>query len=591
MKYKTEWDLSKLFYKNGKDPKIEEDVKKIVSTCEAFEKKYRNTSEYMTDEDALLSALTESEKISEEIGGAKPLMYFSYRLALNSQDKEAEAKSTKYGDTITKAGNKIIFFDLNLGKITPENQEKFLKSEKLAHYRYALKKTFETAKHNLTEPEEKILNLKYLTSRGMWIDGVEKLQNKQSVKWEGKEIPLSEASELVSELPIKKRHELHKLIVSKLRDATSDFAESEINAVYTDKKISDELRKFPEPYSATIMGYENEEKNIIELVDAVTSAFRVSKKFYAVKAKLLGEKSLTYADRGAPIGTTKTKFPFEKAIEMVGKIFKEAGPKYTEIFERMLQNGQIDVFPRQNKGGGAFCSGGGNTPTLVFLNHVDNIRSVETLAHEMGHAVHTELSKVQSPVYQGYTISVAETASTFFEGLLFEEVFKTLSEKEKVIALHDKIQSDIASIFRQIACFNFELELHKKIRSEGYISKEDIAKLMNKHMSSYMGPTVKFEDADGYFFIKWSHIRNFFYVYTYAYGQLISRAMIEKYKVDHSFMEKIGQFLSAGGSKSPEDIFKDIGIDTSKKEFFEEGIRGIEKDIATLEKLTKNKIK
>lgn len=586
MKYKTEWDLAKLFYKNGKDPKIEEDVEKIIAACENFEAKYRTATDYMENEDALLAALQESERISEELGGAAPMHYYGYRLAVNSADKEAEAKSAVYGDMLTKAGNKIIFFDLNLGKIAPEVQEKFLKSEKLAHYRYALTKIFETAKHDLTEPEEKILNLKSQTSRAMWIDGVEKLQNKQSVKWGGKQVPLTEAGEMVSDLPVKKRRELHKLIVHKLRDTTADFAESEINAVYTDKKISDELRKFPEPYSATILGYENDEKSILELVGTVTSAFRVSKKFYAVKAKLLGETTLTYADRGAPIGKTKAEFPFEKAVEIAGKIFSDAGPKYKEIFDRMLVNGQIDVYPRQHKSGGAFCSGGIGSPTMVLLNHTGTVRSVETLAHEMGHAIHTELSKGQSPMYQGYTISVAETASTFFEGLVFEEIFKTLSEKEKIVALHDKIQSDIASIFRQIACFNFELELHRKIRAEGFVQKEEIAKLMNKHMESYMGKTVKFEDADGYFFVKWSHIRNFFYVYSYAYGQLISRALLENYKKDHSYIEKVEKFLSAGGSKSPEDIFKDIGIDTTKKEFFEEGIRGIEKDIATLEKLS-----
>ncbi len=102
-----------------------------------------------------------------------------------------------------------------------------------------------------------------------------------------------------------------------------------------------------------------------------------------------------------------------------------------------------------------------------------------------------------------------------------------------------------------------------------------------------MGKAVKFEEVDGYFFVKWSHIRNFFYVYSYAYGQLISRVLLEKYKQDHSYIEKIGQFLSAGCSKSPEDIFKDIGIDTTKGSFFEEGIRGIEKDITELEKLAK----
>jgi len=589
IKLKTEWDLAHLFYKNAKDPKIEEDMNSIIAVCDAFEVKYRGRTDYLSDEDALLSALMESEDISERIGAAKPVIYFSYRRAINSADKEAEAMENKLGETITKAHNKILFFDLELGKIAPENQEKFLKSDKLAHYHYALKKIFESAKHDLTESEERILNLKYTTSRGMWIDGVEKLQNKQTVHFGGKDIPLAEAEELVSELPTKKRRELHLLIVEKLRDTAGDFAEGEINAVYTDKKISDELRKFPEAYSATIMGYENDEKTILELVETVTKLFSVSQKFYEVKTKLLGEKTLTYADRGAGIGKTKTTFPLEKGIEMVKKIFSDAGPKYIEIFERMLANGQIDIFPRQHKTSGAFCSGAIGTPTLVLLNYTDSLRSVETIAHEMGHAVHTELSKSQSPIYQNYTISVAETASTFFEGLVFEEVFKTLTEKEKMIALHDRIQCDISSIFRQVACFNFELELHKKIRAEGFVQKEEIAKLMNKHMQAYMGKTVKLDDVDGYFFIKWSHIRNFFYVYSYAYGQLISRALLEEYKKDHSFIEKIGQFLSSGGSKSPEDIFKDIGIDTSKKEFFEGGIRGIERDIAALEKLAKKK--
>ena len=586
-KYKTEWDLAKLFYKNTKDPRIEEDIKKIVTACDNFAKQYKDRTDYMTDEGALFDALTESERLTAEFGSAKPIMYFAYRLAINSADKEAEAAENRLHDILTKAGNKILFFDLNLGKISPENQEKFLRSEKLSHYRYALKKTFEAAKHNLSEPEEKILNYKSLTSHGMWVNGVEKLQNKQTVRFGGKDIPLSEAGEIVSNLPTKKRRELHRLIMEKLRDSVSDFSESEINAVYTDKKVSDELRGFAEPYSATIMSYKNDEKSIFELVQTITGSFSVAHRFYAVKAKLLGEKTLTYADRSAGIGSTKTTFPIEKGIEMVAKIFGEAGPRYKEIFESMLANGQIDIFPRKNKTGGAFCSSGIHSPTLVLLNHADNLRSVETIAHEMGHAVHAEFSKAQSAIYEGHTISVAETASTFFEGLVFEEVWKTLPEKEKIIALHDKIQGDIASIFRQIACFNFELELHRKIRSEGFVAKEDIAKLMNKHMSAYMGKAIKIEDVDGYFFVKWSHIRNFFYVYSYAYGQLISRALLEKYKKDHSYIEKIGQFLSAGCSKSPEDIFKDIGIDTTKGAFFEEGIRGIEKDIAELEKLAR----
>jgi oligoendopeptidase F len=146
---------------------------------------------------------------------------------------------------------------------------------------------------------------------------------------------------------------------------------------------------------------------------------------------------------------------------------------------------------------------------------------------------------------------------------------------------------DMSTIFRQVACFNFELELHNKIRENGQLSKIEISNLMNKHFKSYMGPVFDIKDDDGYFFVTWSHIRRFFYVYSYAYGQLISRALFENWKKDNSYIEKIDQFLSAGKSMSPKDIFKNIGIDTSDPSFFEAGLKAIDADITKLEKLAK----
>ncbi len=162
-----------------------------------------------------------------------------------------------------------------------------------------------------------------------------------------------------------------------------------------------------------------------------------------------------------------------------------------------------------------------------------------------------------------------------------------LSPKEQLIALHDKIASSINTIFRQIACFNFELDLHNSIRDKGSLSKEEIAALMNKHMAAYLGPVFSMQEDDGYFFVYWSHVRRFFYVYSYAFGEIVSSALYQMYKKDNSFKEKVKQFLSMGGSDSPENIFKSIGIDVTKPEFFEEGLKKIEKDIDTLESLLK----
>ncbi len=587
IKIKTKWDLT-LFYKSLKDPQIEKDVAAFGEDCLAFEKKYKDRIDYLTQEDALFDALTDYEKLSEKLQSSKPLMYLHFYRDIESSNTKVEAEINKITTVLTNYDNKIIFFTLNLGKIDKSKQQEFLTSKKLEHFRYYLKNIFDRSKYQLSESEEKILNLKDLTSFNLWVEGSQKLLNKQTIVFKKQEIPLPEAQNMIGMLGTKDRRVIQDLIMKKL-ESISDFAESEINAVVLDKKINDELRGFSKPYQATILGYQNEEKTVVNLVETVSKNFKISQNFYKLKAKLLKLDHLEYADRAAGIGSKTKELPFESAVEMLRTIFNTIDPKYKTIFESYLTNGQIDAFPQKNKKGGAYCWGNLNMPTMVLLNHVPNLDAVMTMAHEMGHAFHTELSKQsQSPLYAHYTISVAEVASTLFESFVFAEIFETLSEKEKIVALHDRIQDDIQTIFRQIACFNFERELHETIREKGSLPKQDIAKLMNKHMKSYLGPIMNLKEVDGYFFVNWGHIRRFFYVYSYAFGQIISKALYKKYKEDKSFLSKIEQFLSAGSSKSPEDIFKDIGIDISKPEFFELGLKSIEEDINMLKKLTSN---
>jgi len=582
---KTRWDLA-LLYKNPKDPNIEKDIRLIERAYAKFAKKYRDRIDYLQDEHALLEALENYEKLLAHTGGSKPLKYFAFRKELNSTDQHAEAMLARLQNRLTKAGNQVLFFDLNLGQINKRRQNSFLKSKTLQKYHYFLKRIFETSKYDLSEPEERILNLKSLPSRSLWIDGAEKLLNSQIIEFKGKTLPINKAIGILNNLPRTARRSLSDKIMAKLRDI-SDFPESEINAVFTDKKINDELRGFSKPYSATILSYENDERAVIKLVEAVTSRFDISHRFHRLKAKLLGLKFLEYADQVAPVGKQKRKISFSKAARIVQGAFGEADPAYAVVLKQFLANGQIDVFPKKGKGGGAFCSGGINLPTYVLLNHANDFHSMQTLAHEMGHAIHTERSKKQPPVYQGYTISVAETASTFFEAMVFEHVFKTLTEKERIVALHDKIQDDISSIFRQIAFFNFELELHNRVRKEGSVAKAAIAELMRKHLTSYYGRAVRLKENDGYLFVRISHIRMPFYVYSYAYGQLISKVLFKRYREDPEYIKKIDRFLSAGGSRSPEQIFSDIGIDTTQTTLFEKGLESIEQDVTRLEKLMK----
>lgn len=585
LSYRTEWNLG-LLYSSHDDPSIEADTKALEAAYEAFAKKYSPRQDYLTSEAALFEALTEWEKLSEQADSYRPGLYYSYSKYLNSEDAVADAKLNLLISRLTKAGNTILFFCLRLAKIEAAKQKEFLASKKLAHFQYFLKQIFETARYNLSEAEEKIMSLKSLPAHSLWTDGQEKLLNIQTVRFQGKEMPMAEALNKVASLPVGPRRTLWYAITAKLKEI-SYFAEAEVNAVYTDKKINDELRGFATPYAATVLGYQNDAQTVENLVKTVTTHFPVAHRFYALKAKLLKLKTLEYADRGADLGKISRKVPFSESVDILMSAFSKVDAKYPKILREYLQNGQIDAFPKKGKEGGAFCSSSVNNPTFVLLNHSDTLDSVMTFGHEMGHAFHGELSDVQPVLYKGYSYSVAETASTLFENFVFEEIFEKLSDKEKIFALHDRINDAMSTIFRQIACFNFELALHTAIREKGALTRQEIAALLNTHMGAYLGPAVKLLENDGYFFVTWGHIRRFFYVYSYAYGFLISRALYQHYKQNKSYLKKIEQFLSAGGSKSPEDIFKDIGIDVTRPEFFADGIRAIEEDIVHLEKLAK----
>jgi oligoendopeptidase F len=418
----------------------------------------------------------------------------------------------------------------------------------------------------------------------MWVDGVQKVLSQKTVEWEGDELPLPEAMNKIQNLTTKKRRELHEICMKKVMEV-KEFSESEINAVITNKKIVDEMRGYETPYEAAVLGYENTPEEVETLVNTVTDNFDVVHDFYDLKAEMLELETLSYADRQASVGDIEREFDYQTSVELARAAISDLDADFADVFDQLVAGGQVDVYPKKGKQDGAFCSWASYLPTMLLLNHVDTYNSLRTFVHEMGHAIHGELSKVQSPVYEDATISTAETASTLFEKVFFEHLFPQLIDEEKIIALHDKINGKVSTIFRQVACFNFEKDLHLQIREKGSLPHAKIANLMNRHMQAYLGDKFELIDEDGYFFINWSHIRRSFYVYSYAYGDLISSAMVENLEKDGDYIQDIKQFLSAGSSKSPQEIFADIGIDTTTPAVFETGIQQVRDDIERLRTL------
>ncbi len=586
---KTEWDFSKL-YKNINDPKIEKDVDTICKHFLVFAKKYKDLK-FLKSSKGMLEALKDCDLLSSKTS-AIPIWYLGLQQSLNSSDDNIQGKINILSDKYLKASKEVIFFDLAVSKLDKKMQEKYLKDKTLSKYKYLLESSFLTGKYLLSESEEKIMTDKSKVAHEAWEDMGQKNRGEQKIKFKNKEMSLTEAMGIKSDLPKTDRRALHKLVMERYKDI-SFIAESELNAVIRNKKIDDEIRGFTKPYESTIIGYHNDVKSIENLVNVVTKHNYISHRFFKLKAKILNtaekseDKKITMAELATGISTAKTqkKISFEEGCELVTNAFAKVDTEFSDIFQSYLKNGQIDTFPKLGKRSGAFCSSIVNAPTYVLLNYVDKLNDVSTLAHEMGHAIHSDLSRKQDSIYQDYPISIAEVASTFFENILFDNLLEIASTEEKKDLLVGKVQDDVFTIFAQIAYFQYEKNIHKAVKDKGFVSKEEFASMFVDCRKSYAGDAVDVTETDGYGYVYINHFRSFFYVYSYAYGQLIANALYEEYKKDKSFGVKIKKFLSAGGSMSPEDIFKSIGIDTSKPDFFLKGLKKIEKDLDEVEKM------
>ncbi len=485
-----------------------------------------------------------------------------------------------------KLSDDLVFFTLTLGKVPKKKQKDLLNDKLLSHFRYYLERVFLGAQHDLTEEEEKIINLKSRQSSSMWANMVEKIIANRTITFKGKEVPIAEALELMDKLNQNDKKKTWSNILREM-EQIGEVSEHEFNALIMDVRTEDELRGYKKPYSATALSYEDTEESIENLVSVVsTKGFALSKKFYKLKAKYHGVDSLHYTQKYDTIGKDLV-IPFEQAVEICRDVFYGLKDEYGKVFDRMLENGQIDVYPKAGKRGGAFMSSAVCHPTHVFLNQVDSFKSLETLAHEMGHAIHSERSKKQSAFYEGHSITTAETASTLFENLLFDAVYEQASDSQKPTLLHDRITRDIATIQRQIAFFNAELEIHNTIYSQGSMTNEELAKCMYTHLKAYLGPAIELTEKDGYSYVYIPHLRYGFYVYTYAFGILMSTVMANHYKEDKSYIKEIDTFLCAGESDNVPNIFKSIGINTSKKQTFVDALKNHENDIKEFEMFTK----
>ncbi len=577
------WDLARLFRADD-DPRIEEVIRNVERESYRFIRKWRPRRDYLSDPAVLRDALKEYELWKRRFGtDGDAGYYFWLRTEQDQNDPDLKARFNKIEEFGRKIENDIQFFYLRLAKISRKKRNNFLRYKGLLDYRHFLEKIWAESKYLLSEPEEKILNLKMSTSYSNWIKMTFGLLAKEERRVRLEEgawgvRPFSEITGLINSNDRKTRDSAARAF-NDILAGNIEVAEAEINSVLSHKKTEDELRAFPRPDLSRHVADDIDSHVVDSLIASVSKRFDIPSRFYGLKARLMGVKKLRYHERNIVYGNIRTKYSFAASCNLVRKVLYRLDREFAGIFDGFIRDRQIDVFPKKGKAGGAFCAHHLiSQPTYILLNHTGELTDVLTLAHEVGHGINNELiRRSQNALNFGTPTSTAEVASTFLEDFVLQEILKKSRGELKLAIMMKKLDDDVSTIFRQVACYRFEAALHELFRKRGYLSKEEIGKLFSEHMAAYMGDCVEQTKGSENWWVYWNHIRYFFYVYSYASGLLISKSLQNSVKKTPAYMSKVKDFLSAGLSDSPKNIFLGLGIEIENGDFWESGLGEVER--------------
>ena len=362
-----------------------------------------------------------------------------------------------------------------------------------------------------------------------------------------------------------------------------------LNTLAFEKQVEDRWRKYPSPAAARHIANEVDAESVAALEAAVVDGYGpVSHRYYRLKAKVLGKPVLDHWDRNAPLVTAQPRtYAWAEAKAMVLESFQALAPKFADTAEAFFAQPWIDARPRAGKQSGAYSHPvSSERHPFVFLNYMGERRDVLTLAHELGHAVHQTLCAPLGTLLADTPLTLAETASIFGEGLVFERLLANATPDERRGLLAGKIEDGLNTVGRQIAFHRFETRFHAA-RLEGELSPEEIGGLWLEVMGESLGPAIRLNAGYEHY---WAYVSHFvhapFYVYAYAFGDLLVRGLMEKRREDPAgFAPLYEDLLAAGGTRTYVEALAPFGLDPREKAFWAAGMKQLERLVDEFETL------
>ena len=543
------------------------------------------------DGPGLVTAMTELAELQDVIGRAGS--YAALNFSTATADPERGALLQKVQERGTQLETRLLFFELEWAAVEDEQAERLLAADGLEFARHHLRTARRYRPHLLSEPEEKILAEKSLTSHSAWT----RLFEEQAAAIE---VDLSPDGDRADGGPVALEVALSRLF-SPEREVRRFAAERVtaalepglrvrayvLNTLMADKMVDDRLRNYPHWLASRNLANEASDESVAALIEAVRARYELPRRWYRLKARLLGLDRLADYDRMAAVTGEADSIPWSEARDLVLDSDGSFSPELAATAREFFDGAYIDAPARPNKRGGAFCAY--TVPSVhpyLLLNYTYRRRDVLTLAHELGHGVHASLARPQGVFHFATPLTMAETASVFGETIVFGRLLAQAPTPESRLSLlAESIEGSIATVFRQVAMNRFEDLAHTTRRADGELSLDRINGLWAQSQEELLGDAV--EITDGYR-TWWSYVPHFIntpgYVYAYAYGQLLALAVYAKYEEQgEAFVPAYLELLAAGGSRPPEELGRIVGVDLTDPGFWDTGLNLVQRQLDAAE--------
>jgi len=558
-----------------------------VERADAFAARYRGALATI-DGSGLEVAMTELGEIYDLLGRADS--YASLDFSTDTIDPARGALVARVQERATELTTRLLFFELEWAALSDARVATLLEHDGLDFCRHHLRTARRYRPHLLSEPEERILTEKSVSGAGAWTRLFSELTSAIEVPIDGESVTLDVALARLAAPSREIRRESAAAVTRALEPGlrTRAFV---FNTLLSDKATDDRLRSYEHWLAARNLSNEASDESVAALVSAVRARYELARRWYRLKAKLLGIDRLADYDRMAPLAQDEEEVDWPQARELVLDAYNAFSPTLGELAGRFFEQRWIDAPPGHGKRGGAFCAY--TVPSVhpyVLLNFTGRRRDVLTLAHELGHGVHAALAASQGIFHQGTPLTLAETASVFGEALTFARLLEASpTPATRLALLAEDIEGAIATVFRQVAMNGFEQLVHNERREQGELSVERFGELWAQTQTELLGDAVEVTDD---YRSWWSYIPHFIstpgYVYAYAYGQLLAMSVYERYLVEGpGFEQRYLELLRAGGSRSPEDLGEIVGIDLRDPGFWERGLDLLERRLEDAEAAAK----